>query len=166
MLINVLHRFLWCCLFAACPVKFQQFLWMLEYYSTKNGCLQKLVKTSSLHSRSATVKQTTHSDYSASYQAGVCCDCLLSSLIIRRSCVSLPSAGPNPALCGPNMGVQCGAEQGKLQVYSRAAPSFQQNHLFKSMNWLKLEKFGTKPSFENYRLLRTPGVRLQLPRCI
>lgn len=124
--------------------------------STKNGCLQKLVKTSSLHSRSATVKHQLHIQVT------------VWALIIRRSCVSLPSAGPNPALCGPNMGVQCGAEQGKLQVCSRAAPSFQQNHLFKSMNWLKLEKFGTKPSFENYRLnlLRTPGVRLQLPRCI
>lgn len=134
--------------------------------STKNGCLQKLVKTSSLHSRSATVKHQLHIQITV-HHIRLVCDCL-SSLIIRRSCVSLPSAGPNPALCGPNMGVQCGAEQGKLQVCSRAAPSFQQNHLFKSMNWLKLEKFGTKPSVENYRLnlLRTPGVRLQLPRCI
>lgn len=129
--------------------------------STKNGCLQKLVKTSSLHSRSATVKHQLH------IQITVHRDCL-SSNHSEVLCLSLPSAGPNPALCGPNMGVQCGAEQGKLQVCSRAAPSFQQNHLFKSMNWLKLEKFGTKPSFENYRLnlLRTPGVRLQLPRCI
>lgn len=57
--------------------------------STKNGCLQKLVKTSSLHSRSATVKHQLH------IQITVHRDCLSSNhsevLCLPALCWTKPS---------------------------------------------------------------------------
>lgn len=58
--------------------------------STKNGCLQKLVKTSSLHSRSATVKHQLH------IQITVHRDCLSSNhsevLCLPALCWTKPSS--------------------------------------------------------------------------
>lgn len=89
MLINVLQISLMlfvCCLSCEIPAVPLDARVLL---STKNGCLQKLVKTSSLHSRSATVKHQLH------IQITVHRDCLSSNhsevLCLPALCWTKPS---------------------------------------------------------------------------